>query len=282
LITIAQVHPIYIAFTVPEEYLGGVRRSMNNGTLKVKALIEGIRTDTVLGNASFLEYTVNTTSGTALLRATFPNTDNRLYPGQFVDVIVTIPPDGPSIVVPANAVQTTQQGNAVYVVQKDNTVNLVRVDLTRTYGDYAAISKGLSAGDQVVTDGQLSLTPGSHIKIIKSDLSTGGKHRAGPGTGSVSSGAPTNSVSDENNEGAGTPFAGMQGSDNSASSGSPVPNVSTDSAKSTGHYGPSGTPSPTTGGYVDHPGAHAKGTALGESHGRAPLGGAKNSASPGN
>jgi len=277
LITIAQVHPIYISFTVPEEYLTNVRRSMNNGTLKVKALIEGLRTDAVIGNASFLEYTVNTTSGTALLRATFPNTDNRLYPGQFVDVIVTIPPDGQSIVVPANAVQTTQQGNSVYVVQSDNTVNLVSVDLKRTYGDWAAIGKGISAGDQIVTDGQLSLTPGAHIKIIKSDLSAGGGKRHGPGTGSVAAGtAATNSISDDNNDGAGTPFAGMQGSDNSAKSASPLPSVSTGADQSAGNYGPSGTASPTTGGFVAHPGHHAKGESLGETHGRGPLGGDTN------
>lgn len=281
LVTIAQVHPIYISFTVPEEYLGSVRQAMNNGTLKVKALIEGIRTDSVIGNASFLEYTVNTTSGTALLRATFPNTDNRLYPGQFVDVIVTIPPQGQSIVVPANAVQTTQQGNSVYVVQPDNTVNLVRVDLTRTYGDYAAIAKGLNAGDVVVTDGQLALTPGAHVKVVGNDSK---KHRAGPGTGSVSSGTPLNSMSDENNDQSGTPFEG--GSSASDSSGNRLTTPSgTTTDQNSGSYGASGTPSPTTGGFTSATSQKGVGSirpSLGENHGAAPLGSATHKSQPGN
>jgi multidrug efflux system membrane fusion protein len=214
LVTIAQVHPIYISFTVPEEYLGQVRRCLNDGTLKVKALIEGIRTDTVLGNASFLEYTVNTSSGTALLRATFANDDNRLYPGQFVDVIVTMPPDGDSVVVPANAVQTTQQGNSVYVAQPDNTVNLVRVDLKRTYGDWAAIGSGINAGDKVVVDGQLQLTPGAKIKVVTGDQS-GHRHKAGPAAGSVGPGDQNDQSL--HSDASGTPFAGGQGGQDQSS-----------------------------------------------------------------
>jgi multidrug efflux system membrane fusion protein len=155
LVTIAQVSPIYVSFTIPEDYLDQVRRCLAEHTLKIQALIEGVATNSVSGTASFLENTVNTTSGTALLRAVFDNVDGKLFPGQFVDVVVTMPPDGDSIVVPASAVQTTQKGSAVYVVRADNTADLVPVELKRTFGDSAAIGGGLHAGDVVVVDGQL-------------------------------------------------------------------------------------------------------------------------------
>ena len=263
LVTIAQVQPIYISFSVPEEYLTSVRRCLNAGTLQVKALIEGLRSDTVLGNASFLEYTVNTTSGTALLRATFPNMDMRLYPGQFVDVIVTMPPDGDSIVVPANAVQTTQQGNSIYVVQPDNTVNLVRVDLKRTYGDWAAIAKGISKGDTVVTDGQLALTPGAKVKIVKSDSTP--RHRAGAGAGSVSSGTPMNTMTnDQNNQG---PPSDVDAEAQDKVTTQPIP----------GDYGTSNTPSPNEvplsgrGSHLGGGGKQTRGFTFSDEHGGAPL-----------
>jgi multidrug efflux system membrane fusion protein len=167
IVSINQVQPIYVTFTVPEQNLDQVRKCMVDKTLTVQALIEGKRKEKFIGSVTFLESTVNTTSGTVTLRATFPNLDGTLFPGQFVDVIVTMPPDGQTTVVPSSAVQTSQQGNAVYVVKPDKTVDFVPVELKRTYGDLAAIGKGLNAGDVVVTDGQLQLTPGAHVDIVK-------------------------------------------------------------------------------------------------------------------
>ncbi len=167
LVSINQIEPIYVTFTVPEQNLDQVRKCMVDKTLTVQALIEGKRKEKFIGSVTFLESTVNTTSGTLALRATFPNADGKLFPGQFVDVIVTMPPDGQTIVVPSSAVQTSQQGNSVYVVKPDNTVDFVTVDLKRTYGDLAAIGNGLKAGDKVVTDGQLQLTPGARVDIVK-------------------------------------------------------------------------------------------------------------------
>ncbi len=166
LVSIAQVQPIYIQFTVPEANLDHIRRCLSAGTLRVEALVEGVKKNAVEGAVSFLENTVNTTSGTIVLRATFTNQENRLYPGQFVDVIVTMPPDSSSVVVPAAAVSPSQQGNSVYVVDSNLKVRLVPVELARTHGDTAAISKGLNAGDMVVTDGQLQLMPGATVRIV--------------------------------------------------------------------------------------------------------------------
>ena len=165
LVSINQIQPIYVTFTLPEQNLDQVRKSMMDKTLTVQALIEGKRKEKFIGTVSFLESTVNTSSGTVTLRATFPNADATLFPGQFVDVIVTMPPDGQTVVVPSSAVQTSQQGNSVYVVKPDKTVDFVTVDLKRSYGDLAAIGKGLKAGDVVVTDGQLQLTPGARVDI---------------------------------------------------------------------------------------------------------------------
>lgn len=164
LVTIDQVQPIYIQFTLPEQYLDGIRKAQADNTLKVKAMVEGQMRDSVQGTVSFLQHTVDTTSGTVSMRAIFANSEKRLFTGQFVDVIVTMPAEGSTVVVPQTALQTSQQGNSVYVVKPNNTVSFVSVDLKRTFGDMAAIS-GLNAGDVVVTDGQLQLTPGAKISI---------------------------------------------------------------------------------------------------------------------
>lgn len=202
IVNIAQVQPIYVQFTIPEEYLDQVRRCLANNTLRIQALIEGVATDYVQGSASFLDNTVNTTSGTALLRASFSNSDSRLYPGQFVDVLVTMPPPAPSVVVPAAAIQTTQKGNAVYVVQADNTVQLKQVDVARSTDEFAAITSGINAGDTVVTDGQLQLTPGVTVKIVTNRGSgSGGSHKHAAGNSPDANFNP-NSAGGDGNSGA--------------------------------------------------------------------------------
>ena len=179
LVTIDQVQPIYIQFTLPEQNLDQIRRAITDKTLKVAASIEGQKADSVEGTVSFLQNTVDTTSGTVSMRATFANTRKKLFPGQFVDVVVTMPSDGATVVVPATALQTSQQGNSVYVVQADNTVKFVTVDLKRTYGNLAAIGKGLNPGDIVVTDGQLQLNPGMKVSVQRNSSGMAPQQNAG-------------------------------------------------------------------------------------------------------
>lgn len=167
LVSIAQTKPIYVTFTVPEQYLDQVRHAMKEKTLSITADIEGVKADAVQGGVSFLENTVNTTTGTVTMRASFANDDHRLFPGQFVDVTVSIPAEGESVVIPTTALQTTQQGSAVFIVKPDNTVYLSPVELQRSTADSAAIGKGVHAGDKVVTDGQLQLGPGTKVKIVQ-------------------------------------------------------------------------------------------------------------------
>lgn len=164
IVTIAQIQPIYVTVTVPEQYLNDVRRAQQAGTLKMHALIEGAKADSVQGAISFIENTVNMTTGTIMLRASFENKDRHLYPGQFVDVELDMPPSGASVVVPARAVQTTQQGPSVYVVHDDK-VELRPVKVSQSFNEKAAITDGLTAGEMVVTDGQLQLNPGARVKI---------------------------------------------------------------------------------------------------------------------
>jgi len=165
MVSIAQVNPIYVTVAVPEQYLNDLRRAQIDGTLKLQALIEGRKADYVNGTISFMENTVNTSTGTITMRASFPNVDSRLYPGQFVDVLISMPPKGPSVTVPTRAVQNTQQGTSVYVVKADKTVTLTQIKAGQAAGDFTAVREGINSGDIVVTDGQLQLSPGAKIKV---------------------------------------------------------------------------------------------------------------------
>jgi multidrug efflux system membrane fusion protein len=131
-----------------------------------------------------LQNTVDTTTGTVLLRAAFANTESKLYPGQFVDVVVTMPPDGQTVVVPSKALQTTQQGTAVYILKADNTVAFSPVEVARSFGDFTALSKGVTNGDTVITDGQLQLTPGAHVQVVKDASAGDAGSSVLPGSGS--------------------------------------------------------------------------------------------------
>ncbi|MBU6451290.1 MAG: efflux RND transporter periplasmic adaptor subunit [Cyanobacteria bacterium REEB67] len=168
LVSIAQVDPIYVTVAVPEQYLKDLRRAQQEGSLKLQALIEGKKADYVDGTISFMENTVNTSTGTITMRASFANPDFRLFPGQFVDVIISMPPKGPSVTIPTRAVQNTQQGTSVYIVKADKTVALTKIKAGQTSGDFTAVESGVNVGDTVVTDGQLQLAPGAKVRIQKS------------------------------------------------------------------------------------------------------------------
>ena len=124
------------------------------------------------GVLTFVDNAVDNVTGTIRLKATFENTDRRLRPGQFVDVVLTLATEPDLIVVPSQAVQTGQQGQYVFVVKPDQTVESRPVAVTRTAGDKTIIESGLQAGETVVTDGQLRLRPGSNVKVTDDAGST--------------------------------------------------------------------------------------------------------------
>ena len=164
IVSINQVQPIYVQFSVPEQYLEQIRSYMAQHALKVQASVAGVPQPEV-GTLTFVDNTVDTNTGTIGLKATFANPDRQLWPGQFVNVHLQLSVQSNAIVVPSPAVQTGQNGQFVFVVKQDQTVAMQPVEAGTTYGNDTVITKGLHPGETVVTDGQLMLLPGAKVKI---------------------------------------------------------------------------------------------------------------------
>jgi membrane fusion protein, multidrug efflux system len=165
LVTINQITPIYVTFSVPEQDLANIKKYQASGDLHVDVSIPQSGNKPIKGALTFIDNKVNTTTGTIMLKATFANQDRALWPGQFVDVVLTLTTEPNRIVVPTEAIQTGQQGQYVYVIKDDMTVELRVVTPGRMYGNWMVIDKGVAAGEKVVTDGQLRLVPGAKVEI---------------------------------------------------------------------------------------------------------------------
>ena len=171
LLTINQIHPIYVAFAVPEQYLPEIQAEMQQHTLKVEATFQNLKATPPQGELTFINNTVDETTGTILLKATFPNENSVLWPGQFVNVTLTLSDLTNIVVVPSQAVQTGQNGEYIYVVKSDRTVEERPVTIGITYQDETVVQSGLKADETVVTDGQLRLTPGAKVTIKTAEQS---------------------------------------------------------------------------------------------------------------
>ena len=168
LVVLNQVQPVYVSFSVPESSLAQIRQRLRPGEkLKVLAAASGNPSNTQTGELSFLNNAVDPGTGTILLKATFANENEALWPGEYVDVVLTLATEAKAIVVPAQAVQTGQAGQYVWVVKNDLTVESRPVTLSRTQGPLAIVAKGLEEGERVVTDGQLRLAPGTKVQVRK-------------------------------------------------------------------------------------------------------------------
>jgi membrane fusion protein, multidrug efflux system len=163
MVVIAQVHPIYVSFAVPQQHLADIKRYRAAGPLSVRATPPGA-TKPAVGRLTFVNNTVDPTTGTIQLKGTFDNTENVLWPGQYVEVVLTLTSE-PAVVVPSQAIQPGQQGPYVFVVKPDMTVQPRPVDLGRRLATETIITKGVAAGERVVTDGQLRLVPGARVEI---------------------------------------------------------------------------------------------------------------------
>jgi multidrug efflux system membrane fusion protein len=163
LVSINQITPIYVTFTVPEQALAEVRKFMGTGKLRVEAVIPNDPRPAA-GTLSFIDNTVDRATGTIKLKGTFPNADKRLWPGQFVNVVLTLTTEPNRIVVPAQAVQTGQQGQYVFVVKNDMTAENRPVVVRRTVEGESVLDQGVQPGEKVVTDGQLRLAPGIKVE----------------------------------------------------------------------------------------------------------------------
>ncbi len=164
IVTLNQIAPVAAAFAVPENTLGPIRAAMANGSaaVTVSDKVSGVaRTD---GKLTFVDNSVDASTGTITLKAVFANADDKLWPGQFVQVQTRIGVDVGALVVPAAAVQTSQTGSSAYVVKADQHVELRAVKILRASGDSLLLSEGVKVGETVVTDGQLRLVPGALIQ----------------------------------------------------------------------------------------------------------------------
>ncbi len=165
MVTINKVAPIYVTFSIPEQNLAGIKKYAAEGSLKVEAVIPGDETRPAQGVLTFINNAVDTATGTIQLKGTFENRDKRLWPGQFVNVVLTLTTQRNAVVMPSAALQTGQQGQYVFVVQPDFTVESRPVTVARSYGDLAVVAQGVTPGEKVVTDGQLNLIPGSRVEV---------------------------------------------------------------------------------------------------------------------
>ena len=179
LATIYQVEPIYVTFAVPEARLSEVKRYSAAGKMVVTARAQDGSGGVETGVLSFIDNTVDTSTGTIKLKGTFPNKEHRLWPGQFVNVGLRLTTRNNAVVVPNQAVQTGQDGTYVYVVAEDRTVSVRPVKTGPRIDQDMVIDEGLKDGETIVTEGQLRLQPGSRVQIREPQTGEG-RQRSSP------------------------------------------------------------------------------------------------------
>jgi multidrug efflux system membrane fusion protein len=165
LVTINQISPIYVSFSVPEQSLAELKRYAAGGAVKIAATIPGDGARPLEGRLVFIDNAVDSSTGTFLLKGSFDNREGRLWPGQYANLVLTLATQRDATVIPTQALQSGQNGQFVFVVKADRTVEMRPVAVARTIGAEAAIADGLKAGETVVTDGQLLLVPGMAVDI---------------------------------------------------------------------------------------------------------------------
>jgi len=165
LVTINKLTPIYATFTIPEKELAGIKQHLAAGPVIVEAEVPNTPGVVEKGTISFLDNAVDTATGTIKLKATFENGQKRLWPGQFVNLSITLAVRKNAVAVPSQAVQTGQQGHYLFVVKPDMTAELRPVGVGTANQGKTVIEKGLQPGEQVVIDGQVRVIPGGKVEI---------------------------------------------------------------------------------------------------------------------
>jgi len=164
LVNINQMQPIYVTFSVPEQLLGEIRSYSQERPLAVNAVLSAGHTS--VGRLTFIDNQVDTSTGTIKLKAEFANTDRSLWPGQFVNVVVTLRTLHGVTIIPSEAVQSGQQGQFVFIVQPDGKVMNKVVKLGQEIDKRIVVESGVNPGDTVVTDGQMRLIPGAAVRVV--------------------------------------------------------------------------------------------------------------------
>lgn len=242
LVVIEQLVPVQVSFAVPEQRLAEIRRYAGEGALRVRVTANGDSTGNREGVLAFIDNAVDRNTGTILLKATFPNEDQTLWPGQYVDVSLVLTTLPGAVVVPTPAVQKGQRGDFVYLVKPDQTVGMQPVTVALALDDQVVVSQGVQPDDRVVTDGQLRLFPGAKIEIrlgIAGGPAGGSSSPRASSPGSGGSGAPG---ADPGPSSGGAPGAGP------GPSGGSAPGAGTAPAGSTAPAGNSAPGTAPTGG----------------------------------
>jgi multidrug efflux system membrane fusion protein len=173
IVIINQINPIYVTFALPEQNLPEIKKYMAAGALKVEAFIPDDEKLPEQGILTFVENAVDTTSGTIKLKGTFENKEKRLWPGQFVNVVLTLATRPNAILVPSQVIQIGQQGPYVFVVKPDLTVESRPVAVDRSFDGMTVVAGGLQPGETVVMEGHLRLVPGGKVEMKNEPLGRG-------------------------------------------------------------------------------------------------------------
>ncbi len=164
MVVINQIRPIYVDFSVPQQYLSQIK-SLMSGRLRVQAVIPHEPDHPEWGAVTFVNNTVDASTGTIMLKGTFTNPSGRLWPGEYVNVVLTLADEPNVTVAPSQAVQTGMNGHYAYVLASNDTVQYRQVTTGESYKAYTVIEKGLDPGETVITDGQISLYPGATVEV---------------------------------------------------------------------------------------------------------------------
>src|SRR5919106_211247 len=165
LLVIERLDPIYADFTISQNNLTAVQDQMRAGTLSAEVRLPDAVNDPVVGRLTFVDNAVQTETGQVTLRATLPNPDHRFWPGRFVNVRLLLGSIQGAVLVPASAPQMSANGSYVYVITAESKAEQRQVSLGQRQGDLVVVEKGVAAGEKVVTNGQLGVTPGGKVAI---------------------------------------------------------------------------------------------------------------------
>jgi multidrug efflux system membrane fusion protein len=180
LVTITQLRPIYVVFTIPERHLTALRAAQSAGRLPVVVTVPDQLERPITGELTFVDNQVDAATGTISLKATFANQDTWLWPGQFVNVTLRLGSQANAVAAPSTGIQIGQNGPYVFLMKDDSTVEMRLVRVDRTVGDKTVVANGLLAGDRIVTDGQLRLNNGMRVNVQRNAPSLAPKAQSVP------------------------------------------------------------------------------------------------------
>ncbi len=183
LVTIAQLQPVYVTFAVPAVHLSTIKQHSKGQPMAVSATPQDGNAQPVEGHLTFIDNTIDPTTDTIKLKATFDNKDSRLWPGQFTRVTLRLNTLTQATVVPSQAVQVGQDGQFVFVVKPDSTVEQRPITVAQRFGEIVVIGKGLTPGETIVTEGQLRLEQGTKVQIGDTNGSSEGRRGGRGGRG---------------------------------------------------------------------------------------------------